>query len=89
MQKEKRIRGLGGFTRVNTERSDYMPREHPDYRAYMELIHETVGKNILSIDDVMKVTGRSRNFVNRHIMVGVRMIGSCTLARKLCEGVKT
>ena len=66
-----------------------MPREHPDYRAYMELIHETIGKNILSIDDVMKVTGRSRNFVNRHIMEGVRMIGSCTLARKLCEGVKT
>jgi len=55
----------------------------------MELIHEQVGKNILSIDDVMKITGRSRNFVNKHFMPGLRMIGSCTLARKLCEGVKT
>ena len=63
-----------------------MPREHEDYRNYMELIHSIVGKNILQIDEVMKVTGKSRNFVKKHIMADCNNIGSCTLARKMCEG---
>ena len=63
-----------------------MPREHEDYRNYMELIDSTVGKNILHIDEVMKVTGKSRNFVKKHIMPTCNNIGSCTLARLMCKG---
>lgn len=65
-----------------------MPREHEDYRAYLELIREKIGKDILNIGEVMIVTGKSRFFVNNHIMNGVKFIGSCTLARMMCRGFK-
>jgi len=63
-----------------------MPREHEDYRNYMELINKEVGKNILQVDEVMKVTGKSRGFVKKYIMPKCNNIGSCTLARLMCEG---
>ena len=63
-----------------------MPKEHEDYRNYLELISEEVGKNVLMVGDVMKVTGKSRNFVKKHIMPECNNIGACTLARMMCNG---
>lgn len=63
-----------------------MPREHEDYRSYMELIKKKTDKEILGNKDIVEITGMSRTFVNKHILKGCTYIGSCTLARLMCKG---
>ena len=65
-----------------------MPREHEDYRAYLELIKNKTDKEILGCKDIVYITGMSKSFVSRHILKDVTYIGSCTLARMLCRGFK-
>ena len=64
-----------------------MPRKNINYRDNLERLIEHFGKKeILSIQDVINYTGKSRNFVTKNLMLG-RYITVCNLAKVFCDYV--
>lgn len=64
-----------------------MPREHPDYRNNFEMLNELFpGKCMLSVEDVMAVTGyKSQNAVRNNYPIVRGRISKAQLARLMCN----
>lgn len=64
-----------------------MSREHKDYRNNIELINaHFADKEVLSLSDVMQVTGyKSASSIRRHFPMNRGKIAKATLARRMCE----
>lgn len=63
--------------------------EHIDYRNNLEqILHFTCGKQILSMKDVQRFTGKEYRTIKRIFPFHENYISAATLARCLCGGEK-
>ena len=85
MRKEKRIRGAGGFTKINTERNDFMPREKPSYRDNLERLDNIFpSREMLTVTDVSNFTGVCRRVAKKMFSFNQNnYISKATLAREM------
>lgn len=83
MQKEKRIRGAGGFTKVNTERDDSMSREKLDYRDNLaSIVKNFPDGEMLSISNVASYFGWSIPTTRKRVpFISGKYISRSSLAR--------
>lgn len=63
-----------------------MAREHPDFRNMLEQLNlHFPGRELLTRQDVMKVTGYSLSSVQRHYPFKDGRIAKVKLARLMCD----
>lgn len=63
-----------------------MPREHIDYRPNLELLKERFpGKDMLDVDDMKTLTGRSTATIYRNWPMVNGLISIAVVARRMCE----
>ncbi len=61
-------------------------REPEDMRVQIMLINERAPEQeIFSVTDTMKICGRSRKFVKKHLMYDCNNICKAKLANRLCK----
>lgn len=63
-----------------------MAREHPEYRKLIEQLNNYVpGREVLTMDEVMQITGYSRDSVKRHYPFKGTRVTKVRLANLMCE----